>query len=48
MQWPKAKRQKDNAQKTKDRPSRTILNTGCELRCPGRVAIAFNHPPLLI
>jgi hypothetical protein len=43
-QWPKEKRQKDKQEstkqthKTKDRVTRTLLKTGDELRCSGRVS----------
>ena len=43
-QWPKEKAQKDKQRstkhtyQTKDRVTRTLLKTGCELRCSGRVS----------
>jgi hypothetical protein len=47
-QWPKEKVQKDkqrstkHAYKTKDRVTRTPLQTGVELKCSGRVGSSWN------
>jgi len=38
----KQKIQKKNTQKNKDRTKRTLLKSGVELRCPGKVSSSYS------